>query len=91
MKIPKKVRTEIERALRNLSDALPVLEQSQGYAVPINSDRALGGDYNLSNPRCVETCANLSEHVRVFSFHGSKAVMAWTAKDILTRLLKSDE
>lgn len=88
-KLSKKLRSELERSLRCLNEALGELQDSKclGVAKAIEPSRALGSDYDLRNPKCMESTAGLALHVSVSPVQGSKLAMAWTAKDILSRLL----
>jgi len=92
MKISKKTRQSIERALQCLSEATQDLNSpgTLGVARSIVEDRALGSDYNLRNPKVMESTSGLSEVCRISSIHGSKVVMAWTAMDILKGMLSAD-
>ena len=90
-KLTKKLRRELERSLTSLNAGIERIEKSQGFAQPIASSDALGSDYLMKNPRCVETCQNKSEAVRVISVFGSDVSRVYRARDIITNILNEYE
>ena len=90
MKMSNKLRRELERSLRCLNEGLTTLKQpgTLGVAREKPADRCNGSDYDLRNVKCMETTSGLSPHISVSPVVGSKLVMAFTARDILTQLLE---
>jgi hypothetical protein len=88
-KLAKKTQREIESAINLLTEVLTILEQPKtlGIAKAIDNNRALGSDYDLRNPACMESTSGLAEHIHVSPVHGSKVIYLWTVRDVLRKVL----
>lgn len=91
MKVSKKLERQIRQAINCLEEATTKLNQSSGWAMPIDENRAVGSDYKLINPRCSETSANTPEYIRKFEYVGSDVIKIWTALALLKGILNDKQ